>query len=111
MPEIKVEVSHDLGKEKAKEKLIPMIDQLIPKVAGLGAQITNLQSGWDGDMLNISGQIKKGFISLAITGKMEVLEKSVIFTLDIAAVILKFIDESGIRKALTESVTEVLQVE
>ena len=111
MPEIKVEVSHDLGKEKAKEKLIPMIDKLIPKVAGLGAKLTNLKSGWEGDVMSMSGNVKKGFISLAISGKMEVLEASVIFTLDVAAVILKFIDESGIRKALTESVTEVLQVE
>ncbi len=108
MPEITVEVSHYLGKEEAKEKLRPMIDKLASKIEGLGASLTNFKSGWNEDVMTISGQVKKGFVSLNISGKMEVLDEKVLFTLDVAAVILKFIDEAGIRKALTESVSEVL---
>lgn len=109
MPEIKVEVSHDLGKEAAKERLMPMVEQLIPKIAGLGAKVTDLKSSWNGDVMSISGKVKKGFMSINISGEMEVFDTSIVFTLDVMAIVLKFIEEAEIKRVITKAVSDVLE--
>ena len=75
-----VSIPHRLGRQEAKRRLDSGIGRLRPE---LGALLSGLDYGWDGDTLNFNASA----MWQAITGRIEVLDEAVRVEIDLPWII------------------------
>jgi hypothetical protein len=105
---MRVCVTHELTKDAA----IPVMDQALDKLlGGVGSgsiQILNQKKSWNDSVMTFSFTGKVGFISVPLTGTIEVATSDVAVNMDLPPVVQTFIGEEKIRTIVETNVRELL---
>ena len=105
---LRIEVKHNLGRERAIEKIDRFFDKLPDLKHPAGISIVDASRSWQDNVMNISFKAKKGFIRLNVTGEATVDEDVVIIEINLPPIVASFISEDQIRSTFLEKVEAFL---
>jgi len=105
---VKIEIKHDLGRDKAVEKIDGFLDGLAGRELPAGVRIINPRRSWSGNVMTISFRAKKGLLGVEIKGRAVVEDDRVLIEVDIPAIVTTFVSEETIRTTLTQKAEALL---
>ncbi len=94
--------------QKTKQEVIALIDQgadqLFAGAAGGGVQIVDPKKSWDGSTMTFSVKGKMGFISVPLSGTVEVDDQKVTIVCDLPPMLKNFIGEEKVQSMVGQKV-------
>lgn len=105
---MRLEIKHNLGKEKAIEKIDGFLDKLAEKELPAGIKIENPKKEWSENVMTVSFKAKKSIFGVDIKGTATVFEDHVIIEVDLPAIITSFVSEEDIANRLKSGAQELL---
>ena len=104
---MRVDVTHQLGKEAAMPVMDRCLDHLL---GGLGSNIEILdkKTSWTGANMRFSFTGKVGYISVPLAGTIDVNDANVIVNMDLPPMVKTFIGEDKIHRIVETNVREML---
>jgi hypothetical protein len=105
---MRVQVSHSLGRDRARHRLAGFADALAARPWPAGVSVRDLVRNWTGDRLDFAFVAARGFFSLPIRGWLDVADSEVVLDADMPAMLMSFVGEGRIRAVLEEELSSVL---
>jgi len=105
---MRVHVSHDLGRQGARQRLAAFADGLARREWPGGAELSDLRQTWTGDRLDFSCMATRGLFSLTLRGWVDVADSEVILDADVPPILASLVGEDRIRAVLDEELGRVL---
>ncbi|MCF7811617.1 polyhydroxyalkanoic acid system family protein [bacterium] len=105
---MRLDIKHDIGKEKAIEKIDGFLDKLAEKELPAGIAIENPKKQWSENIMTVSFKAKKGFFGVEIKGTATVFDDHVIIEVDLPAIITSFVSEDEIAARLKSGAQDLL---
>jgi hypothetical protein len=84
------------------------LDHLLGGIGGSNVEILDKEKTWSGSSMRFSFTGKVGYISVPLTGTIEVEEANVIVDIDLPPVVKSFLGEDKIRRIVETNVREML---
>src|SRR6185312_10258714 len=105
---MRVDVTHQLGKEAAVPVMDRCLDHLLGGVGGSSIEILDKRKSWNGSSMRFSFTGKVGYISVPLAGTIDVNDANVIVDMDLPPVVKTFVGEEKIRRLVETNVREML---
>ena len=105
---MRIEVKHNLGKDKAIEKIDGFLDKLAEKELPAGITIENPQKQWNDNVMTVSFKAKKGIFGVEIKGNATVFDDHVVIEMDLPAIVASFVSEDEIAVRIKKDTQELL---
>ncbi len=97
---MRVTISH----KKPKQEVIRIVDQNVNEMLrGLASgpvQIAEMERSWNGDVMSFAFKAKAGFLTVPISGSIQVTDTEVIIDVDLPAFITNILPEEKLRTSL-----------
>jgi len=107
--DMRIEVKHNLGKDKAIEKIDGFLDKLVDKELPAGITIQNPQKQWVDNVMTVSFKAKKGIFGVEIKGNVTVFDDRVVIEMDLPTIVTSFVSEDEIRDDIETRVQSLLK--
>lgn len=106
---MRVVLAHGMTKEAAMPIMDKALDKLLAGTGGSSLQILDQKKTWNGSVMNFSFTGRLGFISVPITGKINVECTNVTVEMELPPVVKTFVGEEKIRAIVDENVRSMLR--
>ncbi len=105
---MRIEQHHGLGTDEVKKRGDALADSLITLPLPGDIEITNLVKQWNGEAMDFSFRISKGFFGANIKGQVIASDDAAVLEIAIPPLVAKFIDENQIRTVLEKKMADAL---
>jgi hypothetical protein len=103
-----VEATHSLGREQAQHRLESVADGLAGRSWPGGIEVQNFTRTWDGDRLNFSFVLARGFFRASIAGTLFADESSAAIETDVPGMIVMLVGEDRLRAVIQQELEQAL---
>jgi hypothetical protein len=105
---MRIEQSHTLTIEEVKKRTDGLADSLVGLPIPGGVSVSDIVKRWNGDELEFSFRISKGFLGAPIKGRLSVTATHAALDLDVPPILFNFINEEMIHNVLQQKMAETL---
>jgi hypothetical protein len=103
-----IEQHHQLGKDEIKRRADALANSLTEMPISGGVTISDLSTKWNGDQMDFSFRVSKGFFGANIKGEIAVSDADLALDINVPPIIYKFIDENKLEDIIKNKMTEIL---
>ncbi len=105
---MRVQVSHSLGRDRARHKLAGFADALAARPWPAGVDVRDIVRQWTGDRLDFAFTAARGFFSLPIRGWLDVADVEVVLDAAVPSMLASLVGEDRIKAVLEDELRKVL---
>jgi hypothetical protein len=107
---MRVDVTHQLGKDAAIPVMDRCLDHLLTGIGGSNIEIVDKKKTWNGSSMQFSFTGRVGYISVPLTGTIDVGDANVVVNMELPPMVKSFIGEEKIHRLVETNVREMLTV-
>lgn len=105
---MRIEQPHELGAEEAIRRLDNFIDRMMGRQPPGGVAVKSPRKAWNGNQMDFSFDIRRGFFGTTISGTMMVTEDLVIVESQLPAVVRGFVGEETVAGTIRSELGRLL---